>query len=634
MPAGWAGHFGAILTDLLREMGGRLWRNRQAACSAAADLMQGRRWPELAPHMAQLWTMTFRAMDDIKESVRRAALSLARSLRGLTLRLADPQHTGAAGWGGAGGLVYCASAVATVFPVLLEQGLPSSVPEAAPPHALRPLLAALVPPLLEALSSLEDVRLNYVEQHAERLGLDSERLEGARVAAARASPLGDTLDLAARLADGPSLESLVPALVATVKRGVGLNTKVGTARFIRQLASRPATATAAPAPAASSAAAAAPDAAAAAAAAAPVPLLRPHAAPLLRALVGAVAGERSGTVRRAYAGAAAQVVRHAGEKRMDKFVADALASYAEPGADADARLCGGLLLRELLRAAPERMRAYDTAVLPAAFGARMDEDKEVAGVWGEIWEEGVSSEPAALRLYGSEICRTLVEMLGGTQWGRKKAAAEAAVRLTEVAPDALGAHARRLASALLSELAGGRLWDGKESLLAALAALAAADPRVIAEEPGHGAVVEALMGAVGRKKTSYRAAGLSALEKALRALPGDHYARVAPPLLASVQQLRLAALAALGAIVAAVGPTAAAAVGAPGQAEAPGGAGWSEEDRRVVLPEVVSGLAALAEADKSAAVVAAAGEIRSALQPLLLLPAGAASTPGDAMDVA
>jgi hypothetical protein len=37
------------------------------------------------------------------------------------------------------------------------------------------------------------------------------------------------------------------------------------------------------------------------------PLLRPHAAALLRALAGAVRVERSGTVRRAYAAAAAQV---------------------------------------------------------------------------------------------------------------------------------------------------------------------------------------------------------------------------------------------------------------------------------------------------------------------------------------
>ncbi len=36
-------HFGAIMLELLKEMGGRLWRNRQAACTAMLDLLQGRR---------------------------------------------------------------------------------------------------------------------------------------------------------------------------------------------------------------------------------------------------------------------------------------------------------------------------------------------------------------------------------------------------------------------------------------------------------------------------------------------------------------------------------------------------------------------------------------------------------------
>ncbi len=44
----------------------------------------------------------------------------------------------------------------------------------------------------------------------------------------------------------------------------------------------------------------------------------------------------------------------------------------------------------------------------------------------------MSSEPAALRLYAGEISAGLAAMLGGPQWGRKKAAAEALVKLTEV----------------------------------------------------------------------------------------------------------------------------------------------------------------------------------------------------------
>ena len=47
--------------------------------------------------------------------------------------------------------------------------------KAAGPALLRPHLPTLVPPLLEALSGLEDSRLNYIEQHAERLGMDAGR---------------------------------------------------------------------------------------------------------------------------------------------------------------------------------------------------------------------------------------------------------------------------------------------------------------------------------------------------------------------------------------------------------------------------------------------------------------------------
>lgn len=56
---------------------------------------------------------------------------------------------------------------------------------------------------------LQDSRLNYVEQHAERIGLDSDKLDSLRVNASKASPMGDTLDLCARYADGNTLDEMV-----------------------------------------------------------------------------------------------------------------------------------------------------------------------------------------------------------------------------------------------------------------------------------------------------------------------------------------------------------------------------------------------------------------------------------------
>ena len=42
-------------------------------------------------------------------------------------------------------------------------------------------------------------------------------------------------------------------------------------------------------------------------------------------------------------------------------------------------------------------------VLPLAFIARKDEDSTVAGLWGEVWEEGTTSISAALRMYAADI---------------------------------------------------------------------------------------------------------------------------------------------------------------------------------------------------------------------------------------
>lgn len=40
--------------SLLADVGARLWRVRQAACASLTDLLAGRRWPQLAPHMEQV----------------------------------------------------------------------------------------------------------------------------------------------------------------------------------------------------------------------------------------------------------------------------------------------------------------------------------------------------------------------------------------------------------------------------------------------------------------------------------------------------------------------------------------------------------------------------------------------------
>ena len=50
-------HFKAIMAELLGEMGGKLWRNREAACLAMADLLQ-------VPH-AEVRVLAFRMLSSL-----------------------------------------------------------------------------------------------------------------------------------------------------------------------------------------------------------------------------------------------------------------------------------------------------------------------------------------------------------------------------------------------------------------------------------------------------------------------------------------------------------------------------------------------------------------------------------------
>lgn len=50
----------AIITELLRALGDRKWRERQSACAGLSDVLRGRGWDDIRPHLEELWIMTDR----------------------------------------------------------------------------------------------------------------------------------------------------------------------------------------------------------------------------------------------------------------------------------------------------------------------------------------------------------------------------------------------------------------------------------------------------------------------------------------------------------------------------------------------------------------------------------------------
>lgn len=69
-------YFDEIITDLLKSILGKEWRTREASCAAIADLVQGRDFEKYEKYLHDIWHVAFKVLDDIKGSVRKAALSL------------------------------------------------------------------------------------------------------------------------------------------------------------------------------------------------------------------------------------------------------------------------------------------------------------------------------------------------------------------------------------------------------------------------------------------------------------------------------------------------------------------------------------------------------------------------------
>ena len=177
-----------------------------------------------------MWDLCFGVMDDIKETVRLEAISLATTLKRTTVRLCESSESGVP---------------EVVLPVLLPK-LASPVKEVkaislqvlhhlvkfSNPDVLRGHMVAISSHLLEALSGLENTTLNYIEQHAERVGIDKDELDNLRIQAANSSMVGDMLDRLSGSCDQTNIESFCLKMQTLLKSGFGTNTEQGTCKFL------------------------------------------------------------------------------------------------------------------------------------------------------------------------------------------------------------------------------------------------------------------------------------------------------------------------------------------------------------------------------------------------------------------
>ncbi|TRY72263.1 hypothetical protein TCAL_11939 [Tigriopus californicus] len=496
-----------IVREISDNLENKLWRVRESCCNAIQDLLRGRGLDGAMEHLPNLWLRTFRVMDDIKESVRLSATKAAGSLSRISIKMCDIDQ------GAKGG----EEAVKVVIPPLLEKGLTSSVSEVrsisiatimkitkSAGVLLKPHLSILIPALLHATSELEGKELNYLSVRLANDVSVQEKLDMARIASAKSSPMMDCVNQVLQYVDTDILEQLVPKVVDLIKSNTGIGAKGCTAHFVVVLCHH-------------------------------CPLdLQPYSGKILAAFVSGLS-DRTPAVRKTYASAIGHLMKTAKDSSMEKLFAKLRTWYMEK-TDEATRWAVAYTYEAINQQNADKMKTHAAQALPIVFLAMHEEkradneNEELLQIFEEVWLDCTPGTEAGIRIYLKEIMSILSLAIESQQWKVKAQTARAISTIAKKLGSSLPTEQTQEFLILLLNALSGRTWDGKETLLVALADVCEKNSeaaKTVFDDPSNEITVDNLMSCVLREckkdKVFYKIVALESAGRIIDAFQTKHF---------------------------------------------------------------------------------------------------------------
>ncbi len=376
--------------------------------------------------------------DDIKDSVRKAAMALARVLTGVLTNKLEAGDSAAKG---------ADTMLKNVLPFLLSPSGLESGAEAVRAFALstllqiiksstgkilRPFVPELVGRLIALLSSVEPQEINYLHLNADNYGITIQQLDDARLSAVRASPMMEAIERCLDFLDEPTMGKLQSSLENAMKVALGLPSKVGASRILVSLATRHNF------------------------------VFKDYADHFL-ILARKQVLDRNDTVSSSYAAACGYLARLASNEEILKLIGFARKLYFD-SEDERHRAIAGDIIYATSKHATDRFNALAGDVLPFVFVAKHDLYERSKAFFQDIWNENVGGSRAVL-LYLKEITALAFEHLDSPKWSLKHTSAFAIADVIDSAgTEITDSHAQTIWPVLEKAL-GGKTWDGKETVL-------------------------------------------------------------------------------------------------------------------------------------------------------------------------
>ncbi|PHH60580.1 hypothetical protein CDD81_1436 [Ophiocordyceps australis] len=393
-------YFEVILLDLLSSILGREWRVRQASCAAIADLLQGRRFDQYRHYYTRIWASALKVLDDVKGSVREAALRLCMALsRGLEYQLdAGDSSTSAR------------AMMQEVMPFLMsDNGIASSVQDVRrfalntvikvakrAGKMVQPFIPIMVPKLLDLLSLVEPEQINFQYQRLE--GETRDEIDKLRSQVVNQSPIMEAIEECLRYVNTAAMSELLPVLGRTAKGALGLQTKIGCSRVFTTLAMQH------------------------------VDTMGTMAPSLLNSLRDLML-DKNDEASRAYARAAAYMLKAIPEDECRVEFCEACVKLYVRADDEARRQRVAQVVGAFSSHAPDTFSLVETILLPLAYVGRHDGNEQAGAKFDQVWKQHAGNARTAVR-YLSEIVELAERCLGTGQWSLQHTAAFAMAQLT------------------------------------------------------------------------------------------------------------------------------------------------------------------------------------------------------------
>ncbi|KAJ1962449.1 proteasome component M29 [Dipsacomyces acuminosporus] len=522
-----------IIEECLASMGQREWRVRESGCSALAGTVPGADPELVVPYMERIWQMTFRALDDIKGSVRESGLKTCQALANATIAWCTPRVPSEPERDRRAQAV-----LAILIPFLVDKGILSDAEDVrgfsmglllklckAGGSYLTGFVPSIVERLLESLSNMEPQAANYLTFHADSHNISQEQLESARLSAVKASPIMQGIELALEQLDANSMAELVPGLRTIIRRGVGLPTRAGCARAVVTLCVKSPT------------------------------LIRPHASVLVKAISGVLV-ENSALQRQAWAAAIGymapmlsagmfkNLLKHLEKVYFDKY-------------ETAVRGVSGLVLEQLSLRCPERLRENTSGpgtISFVLFGS-WDAQESIRETFRSTWQEHtLGSGGKLVEEHLEELLERPISSVSSDSWDCRVQGANAiadiagmlerAARVASTDKQAAQAALQKLLDLTIPPLAAAfkvRVWPGREHVLACLVKVCVVGSTLIShdsdDKSGEVArsVFDILVKEMARGDLGYRRAAVTHYCSFIEAVPLDAYSEVSEKLLEIIQ---------------------------------------------------------------------------------------------------